>query len=183
MTNGTESEKSTDLIATAPGSPAGRANILLVDDRQDKLSSLEVILASLGQKLISVRSGADALRFLLQQDVAVIVLGVRMPEMDAFETASLIRQRKGSELTPIIFISAVNYSDFDLARAYSLGVVDHILSPIVPEILRAKVSFFIELHKKTEQLKRQAETEAQLIREQVALGVRSGRTDPNQDCF
>jgi DNA-binding response OmpR family regulator len=90
-----------------------------------------------------------------------------MPGMDGFETASLIRQRKGSELTPTIFISAVNYSDFDLARGYSLGAVDYILSPIVPEILRAKVSFFIELHKTTEQLKRQAETEAELIREQA----------------
>jgi signal transduction histidine kinase len=91
-----------------------------------------------------------------------------MPGMDGFETASLIRQRSSSELTPIIFISAINYSDTHLSRGYSLGAVDYILAPIVPEILRAKASVFIDLHRKTEQLKRQAETQAQLIREQAA---------------
>ena len=145
-----------------------RANILLVDDRADKLMALETILASLGQNLLLARSGTEALRLLLQQDFALIVLDVSMPGMDGFETASLIRQRKNSELTPIIFISAVNYSDIHLSRGYSLGAVDYILAPIVPEILRAKVSFFIELYKKTEQLKRHAEMQAQLVREQTA---------------
>jgi signal transduction histidine kinase/ActR/RegA family two-component response regulator len=96
------------------------------------------------------------------------MLDVSMPGMDGFETASLIRQRSSSELTPIIFISAINYSDTHLSRGYSLGAVDYILAPIVPEILRAKVSVFIDLHRKTEQLKRQAETQALLIREQAA---------------
>ena len=145
-----------------------RANILLVDDRPDKLLAFETILASLGQNLILAHSGTEALRHLLQQEFALIMLDVSMPGMDGFETASLIRQRNNSELTPIIFISAVNYSDTHLSRGYSLGAVDYILAPIVPEILRAKVSFFIELHRKTVQLKRQAETQAQLIREQAA---------------
>jgi signal transduction histidine kinase len=145
-----------------------RVSILLVDDRPDKLMALETILASLGQNLVLARSGAEALRFLLQQEFALIILDVSMPGMDGFETASLIRQRGSSELTPIIFISAINYSDTHLSRGYSLGAVDYILAPIVPEILRAKVSVFIDLHRKTEQLKRQAETQAQLIREQAA---------------
>jgi two-component system sensor histidine kinase/response regulator len=137
-----------------------RVNILLVDDRPDKLMALETILASLGQNLVLARSGTEALRFLLQQEFALIMLDVSMPGMDGFETASLIRQRSSSELTPIIFISAINYSDTHLSRGYSLGSVDYILAPIVPEILRAKVSVFIDLHTKTEQLKRQAETQA-----------------------
>jgi signal transduction histidine kinase len=143
-------------------------SILLVDDRPDKLMALETILASLRQNLVLAHSGAEALRHLLQQDYALVLLDVTMPGMDGFETASLIRQRKSSELTPIIFISAINCSDTHLSRAYSLGAVDYILAPIIPEILRAKVSFFIELHRKTNQLKRQAETQAQLIREQAA---------------
>jgi signal transduction histidine kinase len=139
-----------------------RANILLVDDRYDKLLALESVLAGLGNNLVLARSGSEALRLLLQEDFALIILDVSMPGMDGFETAALIRQRKNSELTPIIFISAINYSETHLSRGYSLGAVDYILAPIVPEILRAKVSFFIELHKKTEQLKHQAEVETKL---------------------
>jgi signal transduction histidine kinase len=143
-------------------------NILLVDDRPDKLMALEIVLGSLGQNLVLAHSGAEALRHLLQQEFALIVLDVSMPGMDGFETASLIRQRSNSALTPIIFISAINHSEIHLSRGYSLGAVDYIPAPIVPEILRAKVSFFIELHRKTEQLKRQAEMQVQLIREQAA---------------
>jgi signal transduction histidine kinase len=145
-----------------------RVDILLVDDRPDKLLALEAILAGLGQNLILAHSGAEALRILLRQEVALIVLDVSMPGMDGFETASLIRQRPNSELTPIIFVSAINYSDTHLARGYSLGAIDYILAPIVPEILRAKVAFFVELYKKTQQLKQKSETEAQLLREQAA---------------
>jgi signal transduction histidine kinase len=139
-----------------------RANILLVDDRDDKLLALQTILADLGQNLVLARSGEEALRVLLQREFAVIVLDVNMPGMDGFETAVLIRQRQNSELTPIIFISAVNYSEIHLVRGYSLGAIDYILAPIVPEILRAKVSFFVDLYKKTEQLKLQAEIQSRL---------------------
>ena len=145
-----------------------QVNILLVDDRPDKLMALEIVLASLGQNLVLAHSGTEALRHLLQQEFALIVLDVSMPGMDGFETASLIRQRNNSALTPIIFISAINYSEVHMSRGYSLGAIDYIPAPIVPEILRAKVSFFIELHRKTEQLKRQAEMQVQLIREQAA---------------
>jgi signal transduction histidine kinase len=160
--------KETSIDRIQADSSGDRANILIVDDRPDKLLALEATLATLGQNLLLAHSGTEALRLLLQTDFALIVLDVSMPGMDGFETASLIRRRKNSELTPIIFISAVNYSDTHLSRGYSLGAVDYILAPIVPEILRAKVSFFIELHKKSEQIKRHAETQAQLIREQAA---------------
>jgi signal transduction histidine kinase len=168
MTDDDNKEASGERIESDCTSPDDRASILLVDDRPDKLMALETVLASLGQNLVLAHSGTEALRHLLQKEFALIMLDVSMPGMDGFETASLIRQRRNSELTPIIFISAINYSDTHLTRGYSLGAVDYILAPIVPEILRAKVSFFIELHRKTLQLKRQAETQAQLIREQAA---------------
>src|SRR6202047_5194517 len=145
-----------------------RVSILLVDDRPDKLLALQTVLAGLQQNVVLAHSGTEALRHLLQQEFALIVLDVSMPGMDGFETALLIRQRSNSELTPIIFVSAINYSEVHLARGYSLGAVDYIHAPIVPEILRAKVSFFIELHRKTEQLQRQAEMQVQLVREQAA---------------
>jgi len=140
--------------------PAGgrtKVNILLVDDRPDKLLVLETVLADLDQNLVKVQSGREALRRLLQEEFAVILLDVNMPRMDGFETASLIRQRKNSEHTPIIFITAVNDAENHVTRGYSIGAVDYIFAPVVPEVLRTKVSVFVELHKKTEQVRRQAE--------------------------
>ena len=145
-----------------------KVNILLVDDRPDKLLAHEAVLAELGQNLVRATSGKEALRCLLQREFAVILLDVNMPVMDGFETASLIRQRPRSETTPIIFISAVNDTENHVSRGYSLGAVDYILTPVVPEILRAKINVFVDLFKKTEQVKRQAEERAQFIREQAA---------------
>jgi signal transduction histidine kinase len=168
MTNFPEKEKPNGPVENSIAPFDERANILLVDDRADKLLALETVLACLGQNLILARSGTEALRLLLQNEFALIVLDVSMPDMDGFETAALIRQRPRCELVPIIFVSAVNYSDTHLSRGYSLGAVDYILAPIVPEILRAKVSFFIELHKKNQLLQRQTELETELIRAQAA---------------
>jgi len=134
-----------------------KANILVVDDRADKLLALEAVLSGLGQNLVQVRSGKEALRQLLKQDFAVILLDVSMPTMDGFETAALIRQRPRSEHTPIIFITSIGNSENHISRGYSLGAVDYLLTPIVPEILRAKVSVFVELHRQTELGKIQAE--------------------------
>ena len=145
-----------------------KVNILIVDDRPDKLLAHEVVLAELNQNLVRARSGTEALRALLQQDFAVILLDVNMPGMDGFETARLIRQRPRNETTPIIFISAVNDTETHVSRGYSLGAVDYILTPVVPEILRAKIAVFVDLYKKTEQVKRQAEERTSLIREQAA---------------
>ncbi|MBV8815724.1 MAG: response regulator [Verrucomicrobia bacterium] len=168
LTCAAENPQPGNQVRSDSTSPDDRADILLVDDREDKLLALETILAELGQNLVLARSGSEALRLLLQRDFAVIVLDVNMPGMDGFETAVLIRQRQNSELTPIIFISAVNYSEVHLARGYSLGAIDYILAPIVPEILRAKVSFFVDLYKKTEQLKQQAEIQSRLARAEAA---------------
>ncbi len=140
-------------------SPAGehKANILIVDDREDKRLAMETIIAELDQNIYRANSGREALRLLLKHDFAVILLDVNMPGMDGFETAYTIRQRKSLETVPIIFISAISDTETHLSRGYSLGAVDYILAPIVPEILRTKVAVFVELFKITDQVKRQAE--------------------------
>jgi signal transduction histidine kinase len=135
----------------------GKVNILLVDDRPDKLLAIEAVLEDLGQNVVRAYSGREALRHVLNQEFAVILLDVNMPGMDGFETAGLIRQRKNSEHVPIIFITAFG-DEMLAARGYSLGAVDYILTPVVPEVLRSKVSVFVDLFKKTEQVKRQAES-------------------------
>jgi two-component system sensor histidine kinase/response regulator len=139
--------------------PAGedKVSILLVDDRDDKRLSMEAIIEELGQNIVKASSGREALRCLLDQDFALILLDVNMPGMDGFETAHLIRQRKRSEHTPIIFVTGISDTETHLSRGYSLGAVDYILTPVVPEVLRAKVSVFVELFKVTQQVKNQAE--------------------------
>jgi CheY-like chemotaxis protein len=134
-----------------------RVNILVVDDNAENRLSLEAILSEPGQNVVTAASGRDALRRLLEQEFAVILLDVKMPVMDGFETAALVRQRKSSERTPIIFITAFS-DDIHIARGYSLGAVDYIVSPVVPEVLRSKVAVFVELFRKTEQIRRQAES-------------------------
>lgn len=156
------------IQSDGPAPADEKVNILIVDDRPDKLLAHETVLAELDQNLVRATSGRDALRCLLQQDFAVILLDVNMPGMDGFETAALIRQRPRSETTPIIFISAVNDTDTHVSRGYSLGAVDYILTPVVPEILRAKLAVFVDLYKKTEQIKRQAEERSIFFREQAA---------------
>lgn len=144
---------------TAEVRPAeDRASILLVDDRDDKCLAMETILAELGQNIVKTRSGKEALRLLLDHDFAVILLDVNMPGLDGFETAHLIRQRKSLEHTPIIFVTGISDTETHVSRGYSLGAVDYILTPVMPDVLRTKVSVFVELYKKNLQLKRQAES-------------------------
>ena len=126
-----------------------QAKILIVDDTPAKLVALEAVLAALRQPIVKASSGREALRLLLREDFALILLDVRMSDMDGFETAALVRQRRTSEHTPIIFITAFEEAELDMARGYSLGAVDFIFSPIVPEVLRAKAAVFVELHQKT----------------------------------
>ncbi|MDB6028929.1 MAG: domain S-box [Verrucomicrobiales bacterium] len=135
----------------------GKVSILIVDDRDDKLLALEAVLTDLNENIVKAHSGKEALRYLLHQDFAVILLDVAMPGMDGFETASLIRKRISSEHTPIIFVTSMNDRDNHIAQGYKMGAVDYILSPIVPEILRTKVGVFVDLYKKTEEIKRQSE--------------------------
>jgi signal transduction histidine kinase/DNA-binding response OmpR family regulator len=145
-------------------------NILLVDDVPEKLISIEASLADLGQNIVKASSGREALRCLLKDDFAVILLDVNMPEMDGFETAALVRERKRSEHTPIIFITAYN-DESQIARGYSLGAVDFISTPIEPDVLRTKVGVFVDLYQKTEAIRQQATHRVQLAREQAARQV------------
>ncbi|QLE44295.1 response regulator [Nostoc sp. C052] len=137
-----------------------KVNILLVDDKLENLLALEAILEKLGENLVRATSGEEALRCLLHQDFAVILLDVQMPGMDGFETATLIRNRGRSRHTPIIFLTAFSTSDQMLFKGYALGAVDYLLKPLDPNILTSKVIVFVELFKKTEAVKEQA---AQLV--------------------
>ena len=134
-----------------------KVKILLVDDQPDNLLSAEAVLESLGQEIVKAQSGRQALRHLLDQDFAVILLDVMMPGMDGFETATLIRQRERSRLTPIIFLTALGKSEEHLFRGYGVGAVDYLFKPIVPEVLRSKVAVFADLHRKSRLLKRHSE--------------------------
>lgn len=128
-------------------------NILMVDDQPGKLLSYEAILDGLGENLIKATSGREAFEHLLRSDIAVVLMDVSMPELDGFEVVEMIRQHPRFQQTAIIFISAVHLTDMDRLKGYEHGAVDYISVPIVPELLRAKVSVFAELHRKTRQLK------------------------------
>jgi PAS domain S-box-containing protein len=136
-----------------------RAKVLLVDDSPENLVSLEAALEGLGQELVLAQSGTEALRHLLDDDFAAIILDVKMPDMDGFQTAELIRSRKRSRHTPILFLTGYK-SDEHLFRGYDLGAVDFLFKPVVPEILRSKVSVFVELSRNAALLRRQTEVRA-----------------------
>lgn len=139
-----------------PSALPGKVKILLVDDNPDNLVSLEAALDTLDQELVSARSGTEALRYLLENDFAAILLDVKMPDMDGFETAELIRSRKRSQHTPILFLTAYRNEEH-LFRGYDLGAVDFLFKPIVPEILRSKVAVFVELSRSAQVQRQQAE--------------------------
>ena len=133
-----------------------KANILIVDDLPEKLLVFKTVLEDLGQNLIMVRSGSEALREVLEREFAVILLDVNMPDIDGIETASLIRGHRKSSHTPIIFITA--YADeMQTAQGYSLGAVDYILSPVMPDVLRSKVKVFVELYQAQQRIRLMAE--------------------------
>jgi CheY-like chemotaxis protein len=141
------------VVAAAPAT----ADILIVDDYPENLLAMEVVLSDLGQRLVRAGSGAEALKRLLEQDFAVILLDVQMPGMDGFETAQYIRGRERSRHTPIIFVTAYERSEKAVERGYQIGAVDFLFKPVVSEILRSKVGVFVELFQKREQIRRQAE--------------------------
>jgi len=129
-----------------------KVNILMVDDQPGKLLSYEAILGDLGENLIKATSGKEALEHLLKTDVAVVLMDVSMPELDGFELADMIRQHPRFQKTAIIFISAVHLTDVDRLQGYARGAVDYISVPVIPDLLRAKVSVFAELHRKAREL-------------------------------
>src|SRR5580693_782506 len=146
----------TSMQAAIDQTARDRIKILLVDDTPENLVSLEAALDGLGQELVMARSGMEALRHLLEDDFAAILLDVKMPDLDGFQTAELIRARKRSRDIPILFLTGYK-SDEHLFRGYDLGAVDFLFKPIVPEILRSKVSVFVELSRNTALLRRQTE--------------------------
>lgn len=134
-----------------------QVKILMVDDQPSNLLVLEAVLESLGHTLVRARSGEEALKCLLQDDFAVILLDVFMPGMDGFETAEMIRHRERSHYTPIIFLTAIGTSETHVSRGYSVGGADYLFKPIVPAILKAKVVAFVDLFLKTAMVAAQAE--------------------------
>jgi len=145
--------------AAAPAQPP--AKILIVDDEPKSLFALQELLAALGQTLLAAQSGEEALKLALKHDFAVILLDVRMPGMDGFETAKLIRGRERSQATPIIFLTAQADEMTSMFKGYAVGAVDYLMKPVVPDVLKSKVAIFVELHKKSERLR---ESEDQLRR-------------------
>ena len=154
-----------------------KANILLVDDRPENLLTLEAVLADLGQNLVKAGSGKEALKHLLEMEFAVILLDVQMPEMDGFQTAALIRSRPRSRHTPLIFLTAINKSKSHVFQGYSMGAVNYVFKPFVPEVLRSKVATFVELAKQQEELqgeiahRKQAEEEVRSLNQELERRV------------
>jgi len=139
---------------TMPVKRKTRVGVLIVDDDATKRFALRTILSALDEDIVEASSGADALRQLLRSEFAVVLLDVRMPIMDGFETAQLIRQRPRSEVTPIIFVTALDQAETDMGRGYNLGAVDFVFAPVVPAIMRAKVGVFVELYRAQQELRR-----------------------------
>src|SRR4051794_34174476 len=145
-----------------------KADILLVDDTPANLLALEAILGDLGQNLVRANSGADALRYLMNHDVAIILMDVQMPGLDGFETAELIRKRTRTRYTPIIFLTAHERTDTQIFKGYKAGAVDFLTKPFVPEVLKSKVAIFVELLQKTNQIKQQSELLREMERKEHA---------------
>jgi PAS domain S-box-containing protein len=150
-----EEAEPASVLPVVPGLPL--AKILLVDDQPKNLLALNAMLEPLGQEVVQASSGKEALRHLLREEFALVLLDVQMPVLDGYEVAELIRMREKSRAVPIIFLTAIHRDQRLVARAYTVGAVDYILKPIEPEILRSKVAVFIELHQKNQIITRQAE--------------------------
>ena len=152
------------------------AKVLVVDDDAANLVALQEVLGELGQPIVCVRSGEEALRRLLEDDFAIILLDVRMPDMDGYETAALIRSRERSRRVPIIFLSAVDKEKSHLFRGYAAGAVDYVFKPIEPVLLRAKVAVFLDLHLKAQEIRQKAEQEKRLLEENLRVRAQQWET-------
>src|ERR671915_2212082 len=144
-------------------------DVLLVDDRQENLLALEAILDPLGLHLIRATSGEAALREVLRRDLAVILLDVQMPGMNGFETAKVIKSRERSRHVPIIFLTAISKEEQYVFEGYSVGAVDYLSKPFHPDVLRSKVSVFVELHEKGRQLRDQEQRLRHAERREIEL--------------
>ena len=148
--------------------------ILLVDDRPENLLALEAILQGLGHELVKASSGEEALKRLLTEDVALILLDVQMPGMDGFETAAHIKQRERTRDIPIVFLTAIDGEAHQAFRGYAAGAVDYLSKPFDPWVLRAKVGVFIELYERRRALAAQAEELRRELDRAAALAVQPG---------
>ena len=160
-----------DPITPDPGRPDARAGILLVDDHRENLAALQAVLEPLGERLIRAESGDQALRALLREEIAVVLLDVRMAGLDGLQTARIIRTRPRTRHIPIIFLTAQASDLQEITAAYASGAVDYVIKPFEPEILRAKVSVFVELNRERAERVRQSRARAEA--ETVARTVRS----------
>jgi signal transduction histidine kinase len=158
-------------------SSEAKVNILLVDDRQENLLVLEVILGELGQNFVRASSGKEALDHILRDDFAVVLLDVQMQGLDGFETARRIRAQERSRHLPIIFLTAFESNEFSPAKAYTLGAVDYLVKPLVPEILRAKVDVFVNLFRRTEEVRELERREFERRLAEERLRERAERLD------
>jgi len=170
--------KNSDVSSYTDNSPCPETNILLVDDKPANLLVLEEVLKRKDYHLVKATSGTDALRFLLQEQFAVVLLDVQMPGMDGFETARIIRENARTRDIPVIFITAKSLTTEDIEKGYAENAVDYMLKPFNPDILRTKVSVFVELHRKTELLRQQAALLARKVEaEKEARNVLTQMTD------
>jgi len=151
------------------------AALLVVDDKPKNLLVLAHMLEGLSERIVQTTSATEALRYLLHHDVALVLLDVQMPDMDGYELAALIRQRERSRHTPIIFITAYDRDETEVTRGYALGAVDYVFKPVNATVLRAKVSVFVDLFKKTEAVRQQAELERRLYWENLRARAESCR--------
>jgi PAS domain S-box-containing protein len=163
-------------LADADSAPA-TARILVVDDDSRNLYAMERILGERGHDVATARSGEDALRQLLEHEFALILMDVQMPQLDGYETAELIRSRRRCRHVPIIFVTAFHKDDQHVFRGYSAGAVDYIFKPVDPTILTSKVAVFVELYRKTEEIKRQAALEKELLQENFRVRAEKQRAD------
>jgi signal transduction histidine kinase len=148
-------------------------NLLLVDDRPENLLALQAILEPLGQDLVLAHSGEEALKCVLQNEFACILLDVQMPDMNGFDTAQIIKSREKSRYIPIIFLSAINKEDSYVFKGYSMGAVDYVFKPFNPDVLRSKVAVFVDLYLKQQQIMEQAEMLADSQRREMELEHRA----------
>jgi two-component sensor histidine kinase/response regulator RpfG family c-di-GMP phosphodiesterase len=159
-----------------------KVNILLVDDQPAKLLSYEVILEELGENLIKANSPHEALGILLKTDIAVVLIDVVMPQIDGFQLAAMIREHPRFQKLAMIFVSGVQIADTDHLRGYEIGAVDYVTVPVVPEVLRAKVKVFVELHRKTRQLEAlNAELEQRVAARTAELEAQTEKLRQSED--
>jgi PAS domain S-box-containing protein len=169
-------------VQTIQSRNGAKVNVLIVDDSPDSLLALEAILGGMDRNVVKASSGQEALKYLLKEDVGIILLDVKMAGMDGYETAAIIRERDKTRDVPIIFLTAYHKDETDVAKGYSHGAVDFMFKPIVPDVLKSKVDVFVELSRRTAELKRKnvelERAQKELLRTKAAESLIKHAPDP-----